>query len=192
MPLSETVQLSASLRTCTLISMSSPVSLPLCSPPCSPVNPQLKAVPVVPLGLHPFCWPCFYLPAPVLLLLPPIPAPAEVPASEPRGALTSVGPISTGILKDYLRELPTPLITQPLYQVVLEAMARGPPSRAPSSTEGTRELLSCLPDVERVSWAWGVGRVGRTGSELTSAECFSHAWAGDGHECVAPSHSYCC
>lgn len=121
--------------------------------------------------------------------LAPLPAPAEVPASELRGALTSVGPISTGILKDYLRELPTPLITQPLYQVVLEAMALGPPSRAPSSTEGTRELLSCLPDVERVSWAWGVGTVGRTGSELTSAECFSHAWAGDGHECVAPSHS---
>ncbi|XP_049645241.1 rho GTPase-activating protein SYDE1 isoform X2 [Suncus etruscus] len=59
--------------------------------------------------------------------------------------------VITGILKDYLRELPTPLITQPLYQVVLEAMARGPASRAASSTEGTRELLSCLPDVERAT-----------------------------------------
>ncbi|XP_057565426.1 rho GTPase-activating protein SYDE1 isoform X2 [Hippopotamus amphibius kiboko] len=59
--------------------------------------------------------------------------------------------VITGILKDYLRELPTPLITQPLYQVVLEAMAQGPPSRAPSSTEGTRGLLSCLPDVERAT-----------------------------------------
>ncbi|XP_022414254.1 rho GTPase-activating protein SYDE1 isoform X2 [Monodon monoceros] len=59
--------------------------------------------------------------------------------------------VITGILKDYLRELPTPLITQPLYQVVLEAMAREPPSRAPSSTEGTRGLLSCLPDVERAT-----------------------------------------
>uniref|UniRef100_A0A8P0TAV6 Rho GTPase-activating protein SYDE1 n=1 Tax=Canis lupus familiaris TaxID=9615 RepID=A0A8P0TAV6_CANLF len=59
--------------------------------------------------------------------------------------------VITGILKDYLRELPTPLITQPLYQVVLEAMAQGPPSRAPSSTEGTRELLNCLPDVERAT-----------------------------------------
>lgn len=64
-----------------------------------------------------------------------------------------MGPVSIGILKDYLRELPTPLITQPLYQVVLEAMAQGPPSRAPLSAEGTRGLLSCLPDVERVSWA---------------------------------------
>nr|KAF6283311.1 synapse defective Rho GTPase-like protein 1 [Pipistrellus kuhlii] len=59
--------------------------------------------------------------------------------------------VVTGILKDYLRELPTPLITQPLYQVVLEAMARGPPSRAPPSAEGTRGLLSCLPDVERAT-----------------------------------------
>ncbi|KAM5238204.1 rho GTPase-activating protein SYDE1 isoform 1-T1 [Ctenodactylus gundi] len=59
--------------------------------------------------------------------------------------------VITGILKDYLRELPTPLITQPLYQVVLEAMARGPPSRDPPSPDGTRELLSCLPDVERAT-----------------------------------------
>uniref|UniRef100_A0A2K6AB90 Rho GTPase-activating protein SYDE1 n=1 Tax=Mandrillus leucophaeus TaxID=9568 RepID=A0A2K6AB90_MANLE len=59
--------------------------------------------------------------------------------------------VITGILKDYLRELPTPLITQPLYQVVLEAMARDPPNRAPPTTEGTRGLLSCLPDVERAT-----------------------------------------
>lgn len=93
-----------------------------------------------------------------------------LPASEARGALTRVGPVSTGILKDYLRELPTPLITQPLYQVVLEAMAQGPPSRAPSSTEGTRGLLNCLPDVERVSWVWWVW-AGL--NELTSGECFT-------------------
>ncbi|XP_054984495.1 rho GTPase-activating protein SYDE1 [Sorex araneus] len=59
--------------------------------------------------------------------------------------------VITGILKDYLRELPTPLITQPLYQVVLETMARGPTSRAPPSTESTRELLNCLPDVEKAT-----------------------------------------
>uniref|UniRef100_A0A2I3HZB8 Rho GTPase-activating protein SYDE1 n=1 Tax=Nomascus leucogenys TaxID=61853 RepID=A0A2I3HZB8_NOMLE len=59
--------------------------------------------------------------------------------------------VITGILKDYLRELPTPLITQPLYKVVLEAMARDPPNRAPPTTEGTRGLLSCLPDVERAT-----------------------------------------
>ncbi|KAM5191150.1 rho GTPase-activating protein SYDE1 [Callospermophilus lateralis] len=59
--------------------------------------------------------------------------------------------VITGILKDYLRELPTPLITQPLYQVVLEAMAQGPPSRVHPSPEGTRSLLNCLPDVERAT-----------------------------------------
>uniref|UniRef100_A0A8C6RSC6 Rho GTPase-activating protein SYDE1 n=1 Tax=Nannospalax galili TaxID=1026970 RepID=A0A8C6RSC6_NANGA len=59
--------------------------------------------------------------------------------------------VITGILKDYLRELPTPLITQPLYQVVLEAMAQGHPSRASLGPEGTRGLLSCLPDVERAT-----------------------------------------
>ncbi|XP_004715597.3 rho GTPase-activating protein SYDE1, partial [Echinops telfairi] len=59
--------------------------------------------------------------------------------------------VITGILKDYLRELPTPLITQPLYQVVLEAMARGPSDQVPHNPEGTRGLLSCLPDVERAT-----------------------------------------
>lgn len=160
----------APLLSCLLPSQPSPQGSP-CSP--SGTSPLLLAL------FSPSCT----CPPP----LSPLPAPVEVPDSEPRAALTSVDPISTGILKDYLRELPTPLITQPLYQVVLEAMARGPPSRAPSNTEGTRELLSCLPDVERVSWASGVGRVDRTGSELTSAECFSHVGAGDGHECVAPS-----
>nr|XP_044995095.1 rho GTPase-activating protein SYDE1 [Jaculus jaculus] len=59
--------------------------------------------------------------------------------------------VITGILKDYLRELPTPLITQPLYQVVLEAMAQGHSGRASLGPEGTRGLLSCLPDVERAT-----------------------------------------
>ncbi|XP_048198415.1 rho GTPase-activating protein SYDE1 isoform X1 [Perognathus longimembris pacificus] len=59
--------------------------------------------------------------------------------------------VITGILKDYLRELPTPLITQPLYRVVLEAMAQGPPNRAPPGAKGTRGLLNCLPDVERAT-----------------------------------------
>lgn len=139
-----------------------------------PSQPSTQGSPCSPSGTSSLLL-VLFLPSCTCPPLSPLPAPVEVPATEPRGALTSVGPISTGILKDYLRELPTPLITQPLYQVVLEAMARGPPSRAPSSTEGTRELLSCLPDVERVSWAWGLGR---TGSELTSAECSSHAWAG--------------
>ncbi|XP_051827972.1 rho GTPase-activating protein SYDE1 isoform X1 [Antechinus flavipes] len=58
--------------------------------------------------------------------------------------------VITGILKDYLRELPTPLITPPLYQVVLEAMRQGPP-RGRVNPQGTRELLQCLPEVERAT-----------------------------------------
>lgn len=145
------------------------------------------AVPVAPLGPHLFCLALFSPSRSTCPPLPPSQTQLTPPASEARVALTRVGPVSTGILKDYLRELPNPLITQPLYQVVLEAMARGPPSRAPPSAEGTRGLLSCLPDVERVSWAQV--RVGGTGSGLT-LEHFVHAWAGDAHEFMA-SESRC-
>ncbi|KAM9214355.1 rho GTPase-activating protein SYDE1 [Leptosomus discolor] len=58
--------------------------------------------------------------------------------------------VVTGILKDYLRELPTPLITPTLYHVVLEAMGK----RAPRSPPGERDavaLLDCLPDVEKAT-----------------------------------------
>ncbi|XP_045429504.1 rho GTPase-activating protein SYDE1 isoform X2 [Pipistrellus kuhlii] len=109
----------------------------------------LMAVPVALLGPHLFCMTLF---SPSCTCSPPLPSSQpQLTPPEARVALTRVGPVSTGILKDYLRELPTPLITQPLYQVVLEAMARGPPSRAPPSAEGTRGLLSCLPDVERAT-----------------------------------------
>ncbi|XP_069737590.1 rho GTPase-activating protein SYDE1 isoform X2 [Phaenicophaeus curvirostris] len=54
--------------------------------------------------------------------------------------------VITGILKDFLRELPTPLITSSLYHVVLEAMAKRPPrAEAPSATG----LLACLPHVQK-------------------------------------------
>ncbi|XP_010291532.1 PREDICTED: rho GTPase-activating protein SYDE1, partial [Phaethon lepturus] len=53
-----------------------------------------------------------------------------------------------GILKDYLRELPTPLITPTLYHVVLEAMAKRPP-RSPPGERDAVTLLDCLPDVEK-------------------------------------------
>lgn len=64
--------------------------------------------------------------------------------------------ISTGILKDYLRELPSQLITRSLYQVVREAMTLRPPPAAPVSADPelaqrTVELLACLPPPERVS-----------------------------------------
>ncbi|XP_061438820.1 rho GTPase-activating protein SYDE1 [Rhineura floridana] len=55
----------------------------------------------------------------------------------------------TGILKDYLRELPTPLITHPLYQVVLEAMSHR--AMGLEEKEATTALLDCLPEAEKAT-----------------------------------------
>uniref|UniRef100_A0A3Q1IWQ6 Rho-GAP domain-containing protein n=1 Tax=Anabas testudineus TaxID=64144 RepID=A0A3Q1IWQ6_ANATE len=52
--------------------------------------------------------------------------------------------VVTGILKDYLRELPSPLITRTLYHVVREAMTLRPPPT-------TVDLLNCLPPPERAT-----------------------------------------
>lgn len=64
--------------------------------------------------------------------------------------------VITGILKDYLRELPSPLITRTLYQVVREAMTLRPPPAPPVTpdpqlAQDTVELLSCLPPPERAT-----------------------------------------
>ncbi|XP_071318955.1 rho GTPase-activating protein SYDE1 [Trachinotus anak] len=64
--------------------------------------------------------------------------------------------VITGILKDYLRELPSPLITRTLYQVVREAMTLRPPPSSPATpdpqlAQSTVELLSCLPPPERAT-----------------------------------------
>ncbi|XP_061563665.1 rho GTPase-activating protein SYDE1 [Cololabis saira] len=72
--------------------------------------------------------------------------------------------VITGILKDYLRELPSPLITRTLYEVVREAMMLRPapagpgtpdqqPDRQPDPQldQSTVELLSCLPPPERAT-----------------------------------------
>ncbi|XP_039991249.1 rho GTPase-activating protein SYDE1 isoform X2 [Xiphias gladius] len=64
--------------------------------------------------------------------------------------------VITGILKDYLRELPSPLITRTLYQVVREAMTLRPPPCPPATADPqlaqtTVGLLSCLPPPERAT-----------------------------------------
>nr|DBA17889.1 TPA: hypothetical protein GDO54_016201 [Pyxicephalus adspersus] len=66
--------------------------------------------------------------------------------------------VITGVLKDYLRELPCPLITKQLYEAVLHAMAEKPLKMSGNGCENdlrdsehTVELLSCLPDVERAT-----------------------------------------
>ncbi|KAK2820742.1 hypothetical protein Q5P01_023701 [Channa striata] len=64
--------------------------------------------------------------------------------------------VITGILKDYLRELPSPLITKTLYNVVREAMTLRPPPALsanpdPQLAQSTVELLACLPAPERAT-----------------------------------------
>ncbi|XP_075689059.1 rho GTPase-activating protein SYDE2 isoform X2 [Rhinoderma darwinii] len=66
--------------------------------------------------------------------------------------------VITGVLKDYLRELPSPLITKRLYEAVLHAMAEKPLRMSGNGCENdardsehTVELLSGLPDVERAT-----------------------------------------
>ncbi|XP_073449716.1 rho GTPase-activating protein SYDE2 [Aquarana catesbeiana] len=66
--------------------------------------------------------------------------------------------VITGVLKDYLRELPSPLITKQLYEAVLHAMAEKPLKMSGNGCENdlrdsehTVELLNWLPDVERAT-----------------------------------------
>ncbi|XP_028855860.1 rho GTPase-activating protein SYDE2 isoform X2 [Denticeps clupeoides] len=66
--------------------------------------------------------------------------------------------VITGVLKDYLRELPYPLITKQLYEAVLDSMSRRPLrigaggcENDPSDSEHTVNLLDILPEVEKVT-----------------------------------------
>ncbi|XP_038571183.1 rho GTPase-activating protein SYDE2 isoform X2 [Micropterus salmoides] len=65
--------------------------------------------------------------------------------------------VITGVLKDYLRELPYPLITKNLYEAVLETMVTRPLRMGAAGCENeqadseyTVSLLDNLPEVERV------------------------------------------
>ncbi|XP_033007564.1 rho GTPase-activating protein SYDE2 [Lacerta agilis] len=65
---------------------------------------------------------------------------------------------SEGVLKDYLRELPSPLITKQLYEAVLDAMVKKPLKMTangcdnnPGDSEHTVALLDCLPEVEKAT-----------------------------------------
>ncbi|XP_061096420.1 rho GTPase-activating protein SYDE2 isoform X1 [Conger conger] len=66
--------------------------------------------------------------------------------------------VITGVLKDYLRELPSPLITKQLYEAVLDSMAKRPLrigpkgcENEPADSELTVCLLEILPEVEKVT-----------------------------------------
>ena len=56
----------------------------------------------------------------------------------------------TGVLKDYLRELPEPLFTDALYQMLLDSFS----VRLPGDPEGNAHLvlsvLECLPKANQV------------------------------------------
>ncbi|TTI46062.1 Rho GTPase-activating protein SYDE2 [Bagarius yarrelli] len=63
-----------------------------------------------------------------------------------------------GVLKDYLRELPHPLISKPLYEVVLDAMSKRPLVMENGSCENdladsehAASLLEMLPEVEKMT-----------------------------------------
>ncbi|XP_070597751.1 rho GTPase-activating protein SYDE1 isoform X2 [Erythrolamprus reginae] len=56
--------------------------------------------------------------------------------------------VITGILKDYLRELPTPLINDPLYRVVLSVMSN---RTVGLTVKETTALLNCLPEAEKAT-----------------------------------------
>ncbi|XP_077463300.1 rho GTPase-activating protein SYDE2 isoform X1 [Stigmatopora argus] len=66
--------------------------------------------------------------------------------------------VITGVLKDYLRELPHPLITKQLYEAVLDSMAARPLRMGVAGCENdhldsehTVSLLENLPEVERMT-----------------------------------------
>ncbi|XDV46668.1 hypothetical protein PO909_014512 [Leuciscus waleckii] len=66
--------------------------------------------------------------------------------------------VITGVLKDFLRELPHPLITPPLYESVLESMSKRPLlmgtgvcENDPIDTDHAVSLMEILPDVEKAT-----------------------------------------
>ncbi|KAI5609251.1 rho GTPase-activating protein SYDE2 [Silurus asotus] len=66
--------------------------------------------------------------------------------------------VITGVLKDYLRELPHPLISKPLYEAVLDAMSKRPLLMGSGSCENdpldsdhAAGLLETLPEIEKTT-----------------------------------------
>jgi hypothetical protein len=57
---------------------------------------------------------------------------------------------TTGILKDYLRELPEPLFTNALYQMLLDALSVRLPSDPDGSAKLMLSILECLPKANQV------------------------------------------
>ena len=73
-----------------------------------------------------------------------------------------------GVLKDYLRELPEPLVTNALYQMLLDALSVRLPSDPDGSAKLMLSILECLPKANQVS----------TFSRLTLSQQLSRAIIG--------------
>lgn len=60
--------------------------------------------------------------------------------------------VITGVLKDYLRELPEPLFTKCLYQMLVDALGVCLPDDPEGNAKLMFSILDCLPRVNRVSF----------------------------------------
>lgn len=56
-----------------------------------------------------------------------------------------------GVLKDFLRELPEPLCSNALYQMLLDALSVQVPGDHEGNTQLMLGILECLPRVNQVS-----------------------------------------
>ncbi len=65
--------------------------------------------------------------------------------------------LAAGVLKDFLRELPEPLFTNALYQMLLDALSVRMPGDPDGSAKLMLSILECLPKANQVSRAGGVG-----------------------------------
>ncbi|XP_050435790.1 rho GTPase-activating protein 100F-like isoform X2 [Adelges cooleyi] len=59
--------------------------------------------------------------------------------------------VITGVLKDYLRELPEPLFTRSLYQMLLDALAVLLPDDPQANAKLMLSILDCLPKLNRAT-----------------------------------------
>jgi hypothetical protein len=57
----------------------------------------------------------------------------------------------SGVLKDYLRELPEPIFTKCLYQMMVDALSVCLPDDPEGNAKLMFSILDCLPKVNRVS-----------------------------------------
>lgn len=58
--------------------------------------------------------------------------------------------VVSGVLKDYLRELPEPLVTNALYQMMLDALSVRLPGDPDGSAKLMLSILECLPKSNQV------------------------------------------